>query len=99
MPHKLGRELLRLSAEWSTPKHAVPWLRIDSPAKRSVGVAVLLGAALCLGACSGDALKAATQPSLHDVNDPALNANLAARDPAAMNSRLGPAATNHPLIF
>src|ERR1700754_4182707 len=99
MPHELGRESLRQPAEWSTPKHAVPWLRIDSPAKRSLGAAVFLGAALCLGACSGDALKTATQPPLHDVNDPALTANLAARAPTSMNSRLDPAATNQPLIF
>jgi general secretion pathway protein D len=99
MWHKSGRELVRLSAEWSTPKHAVPWLRIDSPAKRSLGVAALLGAALCLGACSGDALKTASQPPLHDVNDPVLNANLAARFPTPTDSRSGPTGTSRPLIF
>jgi general secretion pathway protein D len=45
-----------------------------------------IGLLLCLGACS-NALDKSLSPPLHDVNDPALNANLAARFPVATNSR------------
>jgi len=62
-------------------------------------LASTLAAVLALGGCSGDALKTASQPTLHDVNDPVLNANLAARFPTATNSRSGPAGTSQPLIF
>jgi general secretion pathway protein D len=67
--------------------------------KRSVVLASCLGVALCLGACSADALKTTSQPTLHDVNDPVLNANLAARFPTPTDSRSGPTGTSQPLIF
>jgi general secretion pathway protein D len=67
--------------------------------KRSVVLASCLGVALCLGACSADALKTTSQPTLHDVNDPVLNANLGARFPTPTDSRSGPTGTSQPLIF
>jgi general secretion pathway protein D len=98
MPRKLCSELLRLFAGWTTPKRVASWARIDSAAKRSLGLGLFFCLVLCLGACSNNALNAA-QPTLHDVNDPALNANLAARFPTQTNSRSDSGGSTRPLIF
>lgn len=98
MPRKLRSELLQSFAGWTTPKRVASWTRIDSAAKRSLGLGLFLCLGLGLGACSNNVLNAA-QPTLHDVNDPALNANLAARYPTPTDSRSSSSRSGLPLIF
>jgi general secretion pathway protein D len=98
MPRNVCFELSRLFAGWTTPKRVASWTRIDSAAKRSLGLGLFLCLVLGLGACSNNALSAA-QPTLHDVNDPALNANLAARLPTPTDSRSASNRGGQPLIF
>jgi general secretion pathway protein D len=99
MPRGLSAELPRLLVQWAGPRPVESWRRGNAAAKRFVVLSSCLGFALGLGGCSGDVLKTASQPVLHDVNDPALNANLAAHFPTAMDSRSGPSGTSQPLIF
>ena len=98
MPRNVCFELSRLFAGWTTPKRVASWTRIDSAAKRSLGLGLFLCLVLDLGACSNNALSAA-QPTLHDVNDSALNANLAARFPTPTDSRSASNRGGQPLIF
>jgi general secretion pathway protein D len=99
MPRTLSAEIPQLFAQWAEARRVAPWTRGNTAVRRFVVLASFLGFALCLGGCSSDVLKTASQPTLHDVNDPVLNANLAARFPTPTDSRSGPAGTSQPLIF